>query len=111
MPELGTSLFIIPSRLVKNREPRLVILNRLVRRVVEEVRGNHPDFVFTYRGHPVATINNNGWRRVREKAGLPQVRVRDLKRTFGRRLRAADVPLETRKELLGHRNGDITTHY
>jgi len=31
--------------------------------------------------------------------------------TFGRRLRAANVPLETRKVLLGHRNGDITTHY
>jgi hypothetical protein len=31
--------------------------------------------------------------------------------TFGRRLRAADVPLEPRKVLLGHCNGDITTHY
>ena len=39
------------------------------------------------------------------------VRVRDLKHTFGRRLRAAGVPLETRKVLLGHDNGDITTHY
>jgi integrase len=37
--------------------------------------------------------------------------VHDLKHTFGRRLRAAGVPLETRKVLLGHRNGDITTHY
>ena len=35
----------------------------------------------------------------------------DLKHTFGRRLRAAGVPLETRKVLLGHKNGDITTHY
>jgi hypothetical protein len=26
-------------------------------------------------------------------------------------LRAANVSLETRKVLLGHRNGDITTHY
>lgn len=43
--------------------------------------------------------------------GLVQVRVHDLKHTFGRRLRAAGVPLETRKVLLGHRNGDITTHY
>jgi len=34
-----------------------------------------------------------------------------LKHTFGRRLRAAGVPVETRKVLLGHRNGDITTHY
>ena len=43
--------------------------------------------------------------------GLRQVRVHDLKHTFGRRLRAAGVPLETRKVLLGHKNGDITTHY
>ena len=35
----------------------------------------------------------------------------DLKHTFGRRLRAAGVPLEARKVLLVHRNGDITTHY
>ncbi|WP_083761361.1 site-specific integrase [Nitrosococcus halophilus] len=39
------------------------------------------------------------------------VRVHDLKHTFGRRLRAAGAPLETRKMLLGHRNKDITTHY
>ncbi len=35
----------------------------------------------------------------------------DLKHTFRRRLRAAGVPVEMRKVLLGHRNGDITTHY
>ena len=40
-----------------------------------------------------------------------QVRVHDLKHTFGRRLRAAGVSLETSKVLLGHRNGDITSHY
>ena len=28
-----------------------------------------------------------------------------------RRLRAAGVPLETRKVLLRHKNGDITSHY
>jgi integrase len=43
--------------------------------------------------------------------GLANVRVHDLKHTFGRRLRAAGVPLETRKVLLGHKNGDITSHY
>ena len=43
--------------------------------------------------------------------GLVNVRVHDLKHTFGRRLRAAGVPLETRKVLLGDKNGDITSHY
>jgi integrase len=43
--------------------------------------------------------------------GLANVRVHDLQHTFGRRPRAAGVPLETRKVLLGHKNGDITSHY
>lgn len=43
--------------------------------------------------------------------GLANVRVHDLKHTFGRRLRAAGVALETRKVLRGHKNGDITSHY
>lgn len=67
--------------------------------------------VFTYKGKPVGTINNSARKRARRDAGLTQVRVHDLKHTFGRRLRAAGVPVETRKVLLGHRNGDTTTHY
>ena len=43
--------------------------------------------------------------------GFANLRVHDLKHTFGRRLRAAGVSLETRKVLLGHTNGDITSHY
>ena len=111
VPELDTSVFIIPAAVVKNREDRLVVLNRVVKSVIENVRGVHPEYVFTCKGKPVQGINNNGWKRAREKVGLKQVRVHDLKHTFGRRLRAAGVPLETRKVLLGHRNGDITTHY
>ena len=37
--------------------------------------------------------------------------VHNLRHSFGRRLRGAGVSLETRKLLLGHTNGDITTHY
>ena len=111
VPELNTSVFIIPGERVKNREDRLVVLNRIAKSVVEEIRGEHPEYVFTYRGHPVNNINNSSWKRIRKAVGLPLVRVHDLKHTFGRRLRAAGVPVETRKVLLGHRNGDITTHY
>jgi hypothetical protein len=37
--------------------------------------------------------------------------VHNLRHSFDRRLRGAGVPLETRKALLDHANGDITTHY
>lgn len=108
---LNTTVFIIPGDRVKNGEDRLVVLNGTAREVIENQRGKHSEFVFTYKGNPVQKMNNSSWRRSRKKANLTQVRVHDLKHTFGRRLRAANVPLETRKVLLGHRNGDITTHY
>ena len=111
VPQLETSVFLVPGEIVKNREDRIVVLNRVALSVIERIRGIHPDHVFTYRGHSVQTINNSGWKIARKKVGLTQVRMHDLKHTFGRRLRAADLPLETRKVLLGHRIGDITTHY
>lgn len=111
VPELHTSVFLIPGEVVKNREDRLVVLNRVAKSVVEDLRSNDSEFVFAYRDQRIARICNSSWKRVREAVGLKQVRVHDLKHTFGRRLRAAGVPLETRKVLLGHRNGDITSHY
>jgi hypothetical protein len=39
VPELGTSVFIIPGERVKNGEERLVVLNRVARSVIEGVRG------------------------------------------------------------------------
>ena len=111
MPELDTSVFIIPGASVKNRDDRLVVLNDTALSIIEEQRGQHGTHVFSYQGHPVTKIHNSAWKRARVEAGLPQVRVHDLKHTLGRRLRAAGVSVETRKVLLGHRNGDITTHY
>lgn len=79
--------------------------------VIEEVRGIHPEYVFTFRGKPVTRMLNSGWKVAREQAKLCHVRVHDLKHTFGRRLRAAEVSFEDRQDLLGHKSGRITTHY
>ncbi len=111
MPELNTSVFIVPGEFVKNGDDRLVVLNRVAMSVVDGLRGKHGSHVFSYRGNPVKQMLNSAWRRVRRTVGLPQVRVHDLKHTFGRRLRAAGVSFEDRQDLLGHRSGRITTHY
>ena len=79
--------------------------------IVNDVRGMHRMDVFTYHGKRIRKMNSSAWRNGRLKAGLPQVRVHDLKHTFGRRLRAAGVSFEDRQDLLGHRSGRITTHY
>ena len=109
--ELDTTVFLIPAQCVKNREERLVVLNRIARSVINEQRGTHPEFVFTYKGHRVKKMNGPAWRAARMRAGLTDVRVHDLKHTFGRRLRAAGVSFEDRQDLLGHKSGRITTHY
>jgi integrase len=111
VPELGTSVFIIPGEHVKNGDERLIVLNRTASSVVEAQRSKHPTHVFTYRGKPTSRMLNGAWRRARTAAGLPQVRVHDLKHTLGRRLRAAGVSFEDRQDLLGHRSARITTHY
>ena len=125
VPTLGTSVFVIPGNHVKNKEDRVVVLNAVARSIVDGQRDQHPTWVFPYRDNRVGKINNSAWKRARRNAaegyetrvgvscpaGFRSVPVHDLKHTFGRRLRAAGVPLETRKVLLGHKAGDITTHY
>lgn len=89
----------------------LVVLNRVARSIVESARGEHGTYVFTYCGRRLKRMNNSAWRRARRKVGLVQVRIHDLKHTFGRRLRAAGVSFEDRQDLLGHKSGRITSHY
>ncbi|MDH3900592.1 MAG: tyrosine-type recombinase/integrase [Gammaproteobacteria bacterium] len=88
-------------------------------------RGRHPEYVFTYRKHRIARIHNTAWRHARLKAtrlytklfgkacteGFRNIRVHDLKHTFGRRLRDAGISFVDRQNLLGHRSSRITTHY
>jgi integrase len=131
VPELETSVFVIPGERVKNGEERLVVLNRVAKSVIERMRGLHPVHVFVHARtkdgdpRPVTKINNTAWKAARERAadawrerhgesapeGFRRVRVHDLKHTFGRRLRAAGVSFEDRQDLLGHKSGRITTHY
>ena len=111
VPTLDTFVFIVPGEFVKNGDDRLVVLNNIAKSVVNARRGKHPTHVFAYKGKPVTRMLNSSWCRVRKNLGLRQVRVHDLKHTFGRRLRAAGVSFEDRQDLLGHRSGRITTHY
>ena len=87
------------------------MLNRIAASVVTRRRRSHPTHVFSFREKPVTRMLNSAWLKARTRAGLQQVRVHDLKHTYGRRLRAAGVSFEDRQDLLGHVSGRMTTHY
>ncbi len=126
IPELNTSIFITPGKPVqyedglwkgeKNKEDQVVVLNRVAKSVINGQRGLHAEYVFPHRGKRIYQMNNSGWKTAWKKAGLPidgsyTKGPHNLKHTFGRRLRAAGVSFETRKVLLHHKSGDVTTHY
>lgn len=133
VPELNTSVFLIPEEFggrtaksgVKNREIRVVILNNVAKSVIDGQRGKDEVWVFPYGGVALDRINASGWRGARRRAaeawekekgtpahpGFANVRVHDLKHTFGRRLKAAGVATEDRKNLLGHKIKDVTELY
>lgn len=109
-----------------------MVLNGVAKSVIDQQRGKHPRFVFPF-GKPdgegnetmVHRMNDSAWKKARVRAakkwqqtylrpaheGFANIRIHDLKHTFGRRLRAAGVTEEDRKALLGHKNGSITSHY
>ena len=129
-PEIRRTVFVLPGSATKNGEPRVLVLNDVAQSVIEEVRGQHRTYVFTYldrngERHRVARVNNQGWRAGRRRAaakykevferecpaGFRKIRVHDMRHTFGRRLRAAGVSFEDRQDLLGHKSARMTTHY
>lgn len=111
VPEIDSSVFILPDTLTKNGEERIVVLNTIARRIIKAQEGMHPTYVFTHNGKPFYRLNTRAYRAARERAGLPSVRVHDFRHTFAHRLRASGVSFEDRQALLGHKGGSVTTHY
>jgi integrase len=58
VPEIGRSVFVISPEAFKSKRPHVAILNDVAWSIVEEQRGQHPIWVFPYRGRAVATMNN-----------------------------------------------------
>lgn len=108
---LEATVFIISEARAKNEHERVVPLNSIAQSIVTGRRGNNSDYVFDYEGRKLDRMNNRAWRKAREAVGLKDVRVHDLRHTFGMRLRAVGVSFEDRQDLLGHHAGRITTHY
>jgi len=111
IPELGRSVFVVPPEAFKTKRPHVVVLNDVAWSIVEAQRSLHPILVFPFRGRRINSMNNNGWQRARRDAGLPLVRVHDLRHSFACRLRAAGVSAEDREALLGHANHSMAGHY
>jgi integrase len=68
VPEIGRSVFVIPSDSYKANRDHVVILNDAAWSIVQAQRDLHPVWVFPFKGRRIGTMNNNGWQRARRGA-------------------------------------------
>lgn len=118
IPELKRSVFLIPAGEFKSDRPHVLILNDVASSVIEECRGKHAEYVFTYTDEKkgldpdrMTTLNSKAYRKARVRANLPKVRIHDLRHTYGQRLRDAGVSEEDRSILMGHSVASMSSHY
>jgi|FLOH01.1.fsa_nt_gi integrase len=110
-PDLGVKAFRIPGEFHKNGKPKLVVLNSIAREIIEKKRGEHPEFVFTYKGSKIRKFNASAWRKNRARMGMSHVTFHDLRHTFATRLdkyglRESEIAL-----LMGHTIDGVTAGY
>jgi integrase len=95
----------------KTRKAIAVPLNADAMAVLEQRRGTHPVFVFSYRGRPVWQVNTKSWRRAVEKVGLADFRWHDLRHTWASRHAQAGTPLNVLQEMGGWRSHEMVLRY
>ncbi len=79
--------------------------------LIERERGRVIAAVFVHAdGRPVRDFHN-AWERARDAAGLPGVRIHDLRRAAVRAMDRAGVPQSVTMALAGHRTPDIFRRY
>jgi integrase len=96
----------------KNGTPRGVPLNRDAVVVLEEERGKHPVYCFSYRGQPIRwELTNSAWHTAIAKAGIADFRFHDLRHTWASWHRQAGTSCDELKDLGGWKSRVMVDRY
>lgn len=108
--DLGEAVWTVPAPDSKNKQP---VTLPLVPRAVEilAARPNGSEFVFPSRGKTGHLVEpKKAWEEIRTAAGLPGLRMHDLRRTLGSWQASAGVSLGIIGKSLGHAHGSRATN-
>lgn len=106
-------LWRIPATNSKSRKVRTVPLNDSAIHILDQVaEASESEYVFANRqtGKPYASIMKV-WRRLRTKAGLPHLRLHDLRHQFASLLVSRGRTLYEVQQILGHSDPKVTMRY
>ncbi len=93
--------------------PRTVVLNARARSILARQPRTGSEFAFPSLSDPTRprAAELSLWRKVRRTAGIPDVRLHDLRHTFASHAVMNDVPLPVVSRLLGHAQPRMTMRY
>jgi integrase len=97
----------------KSKKLRSVPLNDAALEVLNSLDTKEPGgplFVSDRSGAPLTTVTKQ-WHRIREAAGLPELRLHDLRHTYASMLVNDGVPIYTVSAILGHSTVKLTERY
>jgi integrase len=98
----------------KNREPRRVALAGAARSILQRRLANASSSLWVFPGKDPAkhvVDIKRAWERIRDHAGIEDLRVHDLRRTLGSWLLAGGADLVTIQKALGHKDFSSTLVY
>ncbi len=111
--DIDNKVWIIPSSNSKSKRVRSIPLNDSALGVLNELgtKGKHEFlFVNSRTKMPLTTIQK-GWRSIRAEAGLPNLRLHDLRHSFASLLVNNGQTLYSVQRILGHANPNTTLRY
>lgn len=95
----------------KGRKPIPVPLSPTACAFLEQERGRHGVYVFTYRGTTIRESNTRAWRDALKRAGIRNFRWHDLRHTWASWHAQSGTPLHILQELGGWRSASMVQVY
>ncbi|MDP1930033.1 MAG: tyrosine-type recombinase/integrase [Gammaproteobacteria bacterium] len=102
----------VPALNSKSKRMRPVPLNESAIDILQQVREEHPQWVF-YNPDTDTHFKtlHNGWYMIREAAGMPWLRIHDLRHTYASMIINSGRTLYEVQSLLGHSTPQVTQRY
>ena len=110
--DLERGIWELPAQRNKAGKPKIVPLSDAALQVLQRRAGNESNYVFPNpdTGEPLKHFHNT-WDRIRKQAGIPDVRIHDLRHSFASFLVNSGRSLYEVQKLLGHSQLSTTQRY
>jgi len=95
----------------KSRKAIAVPLNRDALAILKRRMGQHPEYVFTFRGKPVAVASTKAWKAALQRAGIKDFRWHDLRHTWASWHVQEGTTLQELQELGGWSSFEMVLRY